>query len=241
MHNAGNNTWSVTFFRTGAPIFPDVARATTAKLLDGVLPQDRVRPLMHYTETTAAPGFSPVKFIGAKNGFGVLAYGPAAQATLDELANAIAICWSAKLGAPVIQDSSSGTFEAKPLPYFVDLTIPRIVIQKKPRHQAAIQADMARHLSRLILNSITSQCAFAGIALPLQLQVQPIHWESGSPARLGHGGAALAALRNLQFRANVKLDGWWSLGYITAKGYGNLNCTAAAARVPRKQETSAHA
>lgn len=44
MHNAGNNTWSVTFFRTGAPIFPDVARATTAKLLDGVLPQTECVP-----------------------------------------------------------------------------------------------------------------------------------------------------------------------------------------------------
>ncbi|ENP0619772.1 hypothetical protein JTL48_27460 [Pseudomonas aeruginosa] len=241
MHNAGNNTWAVTFFRTRNPIFPDVARATTAKLLDGMLAPEQVRPLMHYGETTASPGFSPIKFIGAKNGFGVLAYGTAARETLDELANMIAICWSAKLGVPVIQDSSSGYFEATALPYFVDLTIPRIVIQKKPRHQAAIQADMTGHISRLILSSISSQCEFAGLTPPPQLQIQPMHWEHSPPARLGHGGAALATLRNLQLRANIKLAGWWSLGYITGKGYGNLNCTAAAARALGKQETSADA
>lgn len=225
-----NNKCKWIEFRMGQPLFADDARRITAKLVDlAGLDKEKVGLLLHYQDGTPRSGFCPVKFHGTRSGFAIIAVGESAIQALDAVAGPIASAWAVHTMQPVTQDRRAGTCALSPIKFQLQYEVPRICVQKKPHHLEAFTTDPAEHLRRLITKGIRMQSAFVGIDAPEDLAVEVVSWEAGKPARLGHGNAAFATARKVTFRLNARLSGWWSLGHLTAKGYGMLNADLAAA------------
>lgn len=216
-------------FRTGDRVYADYARANTARLLDAFQP-DLLGALMHYTTNgngtrVTAQGFPPVHFQSVSDGFGLLGFGPDAAAHVREAARPIAEAWSRHLSRPVLLGDRTVSIGIEWRPYPVRYCIPKLVVQKKARHLGLLsnEATGRAFIAALIERSIRTQAAFLGMEVPSGLAINFISSTGSFGAKLGHGGATLAGLRNAVFDANVGLSGFWSFGYISSKGYGLLN------------------
>lgn len=220
-------------FNTGERLFPDIARAGSAELLDGFQP-GLVSALMHYTDAeredrVTRQGFAPVHFAVAKNGFSLVGFGEQGKVIIDDVAGPLAKAWSKRLARPVTIDARSIQCGIEWRPYGMRYSIPRLVIQKKARHLKVIGSEETGRpfIERLITRSIITQAEHLGLKVPSNMEVRFIGSTGGFGAKLGHGGAVLAGIRNAEFEVNACLKGLWSFGYIQSKGYGLLNADSA--------------
>lgn len=224
-------------FCVGEPVFGDCAREAAAKLLDlaGAPLADRDN-LLHYHEGSPRQGFSPVKFLGRKDGFALLGYGPG-MAIVDEVAPALAGAWAVHKRRHVLQHRREGECLIAPLPFRLQHRLPRVVIQKKPEHLDRFKADPADHLRRIVVNGVQRQCEFLGIATP-SLDVEILEWELLKPAKHSSGKFHVARC-DISAAINVVFRGPWSFGYLTSHGYGHFNADlAAAAALGKRMETA---
>lgn len=227
-------------FNLNTPLYGDQARAATADLLD--LIGEPAHALMHYDEGGRnLPGFSPVKFLGRRNGFALLGLGNEGQEMVDAIAGPLARAWSAKLGRHVLQERSHGSCLLIPRPFQLQYTVPRTVVQHKPKHLQSMRNDPAKHLAALVDRNIKAQAEYLHIAVPEHLNIVVQDFRERKPEALKHGGAYLMR-GDITFSANVQLGGWWSFGYLTARGFGQLNSDLAQAQsLTRRFEKAANA
>lgn len=217
------------FLRTGVRIYPDDARAATAKLLNGFQP-GLLGALMHYTEGSSGKrepsrGFPPVHFAPLRDGFSLVGFGETGEMVLQDAAEPLARAWSEHLRRPVLLDSRIVPTGIEWRPYMMRYTIPRLVVQKKPRHLKPLSSEETGRpfVEALLRRSLQAQADYLGLVVPDKLELRFLSSTGSFAAALGHGGAALAGMRNATFEANVALKGLWSFGYIASKGYGLLN------------------
>lgn len=215
--------------RLGEHLYPDQARATSALLLDKVQPS-LISALMHYNEgprdkKIAKDGLAPVHFASLSDGFSLIGYGELGQMIIQDITPVLTKAWSEHLKRPVYLDSTDFEVGIERRPYTIEYSVPRLVIQKKPRHLEALQDETAgkAHIEKLIKRGILRQCEALGITPPADLEVTYLGCDGEFRANLGHGGACLLGHKGATFKCNAALKGLWSLGYIPSKGYGLLN------------------
>ncbi|MFK4136679.1 hypothetical protein ACI2KR_31075 [Pseudomonas luteola] len=219
-------------FRLGQRVYPSDARATTAAMLDKFQP-GIVGALMHYCKTEKgnepANGFPPVHFAGLSDGFSLVGFGDLGEMILQDSYAAITRAWADKLSVGVTLDSREIAVGIEPRPYNMSYTIPRVVIQKKPWHLEELKDPQKgpAFVEKLLLRCINTQAEFLGLELPSDIKIAFRGCTGTFAAKLGHGTAALAGMKNLEFEANICLKGMWSFGFIVSKGYGLLNADMA--------------
>ncbi len=214
----------------GESIYPDQARALTAKLLTGTPHEPLVSAFMNYRKTgsagqVAVSGFSPVKFAGLRDGFRLIGFGEEGVQLVNSLAGGIAVEMCKHFKRAISVDSKSISTEIEWQSYPVAYTVPKMVVQKKPSHLArlASQETGKPMIEALIERSIRDQASALNLKVPNNLKVNFLGAPAGFVAKLGHGSAAFAALKGARFECNATLSGLWSIGYLTSKGYGLLN------------------
>ncbi|WOF81933.1 hypothetical protein P5704_024360 (plasmid) [Pseudomonas sp. FeN3W] len=216
-------------FRLGSRIAADDARAGSAKLMSGVQ-EGLVGALMNYEvlsedERRTKNALAPVHFASIKDGFSLIGYGETGKSILNDVTHLLAEAWSKHLGLPVRLNSQEIPTGIQSRPYRMMYTVPRIVIQKKSRHRDIIKtAEQGKpHVEGLILRGLKKHAEMLCLSLPDNLEINFVGCDSNFAAKLGHGGACLAGMKGVRFEANAALKGYWTMGYITSKGYGLLN------------------
>lgn len=206
-------------FDLGQACFGDEARAQTAKLLSLAGVADAHR-LMHYqADGRTAHGFSPVKFLGRKNGFALIGYGEEGMALVEQFAPLVASAWACRLSRPITQHVQQGRCDVRPLPYMLASGVRRLIVQKNTWQAEALKADARAYLTRLIEKSFQRQADCMGLTLPEGLTFDVLNF-ADTGAHKYAGGKAAAAIYEVTFTANAAFDGIWSLGLLTSHGFG---------------------
>lgn len=225
-------------FRIGEPVFGDQARDAAAKMLDLVgVPTEHRDNLLHYQDGRPRQGFSPVKFLGRKDGFALLGYGPG-MAYVDEVAPALAGAWAIHKKRHILQERKEGLCTINPLPFRLQRKLQRVVIQKKQEHLVRFNTDAADQLYRVVFNSLRRQCEFLGLTMPdLDLEITGYH--DLTPAK--HSSDRFFLKRgDIDAAMNVALKGPWTFGYLSAHGHGHHNADLFAAEMLGKSMEAAH-
>jgi hypothetical protein len=172
---------------------------------------------------------APVHFASIRDGFSLIGYGDLGKQILNDVTGLLAQCWSNHTDKPVRLNHQTILTDIELRPYKLQYVVPRLVVQKKPYHRQTLQTeDLGKpHVERLILRGIHKHAQMLGINVPASLAVEFVGCASNFAARLGHGGASLAGMRDACFEINASLKGYWTMGYITSKGYGLLNANLA--------------
>jgi len=213
------------FFRLGSPVFPDEARAQSAKLLEAKCPS-LTSAMMNYADSgSTITDFPPVLFGRLHDGFRLIGIADAGAAILRDITPHMAEAWSLG-GKRAVQLSYAQTeCAAEWLPYKVRYVVPRLVVQKKAghlKHLADPSAGQA-HIERVIRDSMKRQANAMGVKLPDNLDISFVGCAGEFAAKNGRHPVAFLGLREATFEANVRLQGIWALGYLISKGYGHLD------------------
>lgn len=215
------------FLRLGEKVYPDDARAGTAKILNNRCPE-LVASMTNYDASgKTITGFPAVHFAPCRDGFSVIGYGPTGIEALTKAMPFLVMGWSDHLKRPVQISHRQVTCEAESIPYQVQYRVGRLVIQKKAGHLVALenQETGKPHIERLILSSIHRQAEAMGIPLPRNLAVEFLGSEGEFRAKNGKHPVAHLGMHGALFGINARLQGLWSAGYLMTRGYGLIDAT----------------
>lgn len=200
------------------------ARRVVGKALDRHPSPEDLAVLFHHK----GAGAPPIRFIGARGGFQVLALGEKACAVLKRLSADIAIGVSQAIRAPVTQSHAAGACMARVEPYALTYEVARIVGQKKPRHTSLIERDGKAFFRAMVERNLRSEALLHGLPLPETLDIDVLDYVRDSAVVIDNSRAAFGRYR-LRFSVPLRLSGPWGIGHLLSHGYGNLNADLALA------------
>ncbi|MPQ69346.1 hypothetical protein [Pseudomonas sp. MWU12-2323] len=215
------------FLRLGQKVYPDDARAGTAKFLNDRCPE-LVASMTNYDASgKTITGFPTVHFAPCKDGFSVIGYGPAGIEALTKAMPSLVMGWGDRLKRPVQISHRQVSCSAESIPYQAQYRVGRLVLQKKAGHLKALEnlETGKPHIERLILSSLQRQAEAMGIALPSNLAVEFLGGEGEFRARNGKHPVAHLGMHGVLFGINARLQGLWSAGYLMTRGYGLIDAT----------------
>lgn len=222
--SAADNRWVSTTFACRESIAASDARALSARFAQTLRwNRHEVTELFHSTDGVAAPGQAPIRFTNAHGGFGLLAMGEKGIAALERVAPRMQAMWEVAIRGPIRVRMLSGVCRIGEKPARQHHVIERMVVQKKPSHMRAIADDERKHIQALISRGIARQAAEMGLTVP-ELGVRLISWSSARPTPIGHDcGMRCHTICDVRFETTVALEGWWAVGFLTARGLGLLD------------------
>lgn len=215
------------FFNTGERIYPDEARAMTARLFNGEQ-SALLDTVMNYAagEKVSRQGFPVVQFAGSTNGFSINGFGEMGVAAARDVAPLIHKKMAKETNKVITLTQRVVDLSVEYRPYGIEYTVPRMVVQKHPRHLESMRDPVkgAEHLENLFLNSLKRQAEALGIELPSNLKATYKSSTGTFNVKPSKGSkVALLGLRNATFELNARLSGIWACGFLMSKGYGNFN------------------
>lgn len=223
------NRWAYIGLTVGRRWHGDDARKRSAALLDG---HPTLGLLMHGTaEHRPAAGLAPVRWLGARRGFALLAFGAAIEPACAA-AGALASAWCVADDVAVLQEIRHGTCTVERTAWPQRYRVPRVIVQKKPWHRLDFARDPAGHVRDVLHRGLSRHARLLGLEPP-EGAIEVLGWSGATAVPLGHGSAALMTLRDVEFRIPVRLSGWWGAGYLQARGYGQMNADLARAEAGR--------
>lgn len=215
------------FLRIGEKIYPDDARAGTAKVMNDQCPE-LVPSMTNYDESgKTITGFPSIHFAPCKDGFSVIGYGLAGIEALTKAMPFLVMGWSDRLKRPVQISHRKVTCSAESIPYQAQYRVGRLVVQKKAGHLKVLEnlETGKPHIERLILSSLQRQAEAMGITMPSNLAVEFLGCEGEFRAKNGKHPVAHLGIHGAVFSINARLQGLWSTGYLMTRGYGLLDAT----------------
>jgi hypothetical protein len=234
--------YRIHLFDVGQPYAGDTARGLTARLMDNRhADQTAVQRLLHYANEKPLPGFAPVKFLGAKQGFRLLGFGDEGIELVRGLAPELALAWSEHAQRPVRQRASQGICALEKKPCEIQFHVRKLVVHKRHTQFARFEADPYGQVAGVISRSLERQLTVLG--LPAEVPaVRVLDLQGAFAAKLGHGTAAFQGVRQVTFALPARLTGFWSLGYLSSNGYGLCDANLGNAElVAQKIEEAFHA